>query len=145
MSKMSTAQARDLLHSSENKVARSLLGRIATNINFNEIPTIHNDIETSHNEKLVSDAEYEALTRLCNDIIIEKNAIRIPGTEKEFNIASIFSKRIWSKSDISKVIQFRNIVTDMLMLEFVSLDEYIELNNEIDRYIQYTLSDGGIK
>lgn len=41
--------------------------------------------------------------------------------------------------------QFRNSVTDMLMLEFITLDEYVELNNEIDRYIQYTLSDGGIK
>lgn len=73
MGKINTAQARDLLHSSNNKVARSLLGRIATCTDITkEVPAIHNDIEKSHNDNLVSDAEYEALTRLCNDIIIEK-------------------------------------------------------------------------
>ena len=35
--------------------------------------------------------------------------------------------------------------SDMMMLDFLTLDEYVELNNEIDRYIQYTLSNGGMK
>lgn len=61
------------------------------------------------------------------------------------NIIGEFKQRIISTTDIGKVIQFRNCVTDMLMLDFLQLGEYIELNNEIDSYIQNTITKGSIK
>ena len=51
MEKMTTVQARNLLHDSKNQVARSLLGRIATCTDVTgEVPAIHNDIEKANNE-----------------------------------------------------------------------------------------------
>lgn len=144
MGKMTTVQARNLLHDSKNKVARVLLGRIATCTDItNEVPAIHNDIEKANKENAVTGDEYQALTRLCNDIIIEHNSIN--GQPVKQSLVSIFKNRIWSTSDLSRVLQFRNSVTEMLMLDFINLDEYIELSNEVDKYIQYTLSNGGIK
>lgn len=58
------------------------------------------------------------------------------------SLVAIFKKRIWIETDMSKVMQFRNCVTDMYMLEVITLEEYIALNNEIDRYIQYRLTSG---
>ena len=75
---------------------------------------------------------------------IETNAIKFGEPIKQ-SLVSIFKNRIWSTSDLSMVLQFRNSVTEMLMLDFINLDEYIELSNEVDKYIQYTLSNGGIK
>ena len=145
MEKMTTVQARNLLHDSKNQVARSLLGRIATCTDVTgEVPAIHNDIEKANNDGTVTQNEYLALTRLCNDIIIETDAIKFGEPIKQ-SLVSIFKNRIWSTSDLSRVLQFRNSVTEMLMLDFINLDEYIELSNEVDKYIQYTLSNGGIK
>ena len=77
MEKMTTVQARNLLHDSKNQVARSLLGRIATCTDVTgEVPAIHNDIEKANKDGTVTQNEYLALTRLCNDIIIETNAIK---------------------------------------------------------------------
>lgn len=147
MNKVSTEEARNILHKSSNEIARSLLGRISTVTNETlEVPAIHMDIESAHKNNTVSDQEYEALTRLCNDIIVNANAIRLPVynavTE---SVTGVFKKRIWTTSEPGTVMQFRNCVTDMYMLDMISLDEYIELNNEIDRYIQYTLSNGNVK
>lgn len=61
------------------------------------------------------------------------------------DLISIFKERILTTTDIGKVIQFRNCITDMLMLDFIQLGEYIELSNEVDKYIQYTLTNGGMK
>lgn len=145
MEKMTTVQARNLLHDSKNQVARSLLGRIATCTDVTgEVPAIHNDIEKANKDGTVTQNEYLALTRLCNDIIIETNAIKFGEPIKQ-SLVSIFKNRIWSTYDLSRVLQFRNSVTEMLMLDFINLDEYIELSNEVDKYIQYTLSNGGIK
>ena len=65
MEKMTTVQARNLLHDSKNQVARSLLGRIATCTDVTgEVPAIHNDIEKANKDGTVTQNEYLALTRL---------------------------------------------------------------------------------
>ena len=81
---------------------------------------------------------------LYNYVVVDNNLTPTLPT-KNVTATDVFRKRIWSTPNVSQVMQFRNSVTDMMRLDFLTLDEYIELNNEIDRYIQYTLSNGGMK
>ena len=143
---MNSMEARNLLHASRNSVARLLLGHVATAINPTDIMLVHNAIEDEHKKQTITESEYEALTRLCNDIIIHKNAIpasAVLGYDSlTEDVSSTFNKRIWATSDMNAVIQFRNCVTDMFMLEMISVDEYITLNNTIDKYVENALSNG---
>ena len=82
---------------------------------------------------------------LYNYVVVDNNNLIPTLPIKESSATDVFRKRIWSTPNVSQVMQFRNSVTDMMMLDFLTLDEYVELNNEIDRYIQYTLSNGGMK
>lgn len=137
-------EANDLLHASKNQYARTLLGRVTTCTDLADAAEIVKDIEKAHNELSISDEEYKALKSLHSFIVCDGN-LKPTFPVMESTAIEVFRKRIWSTPDVSKVAQFRNIVTDMWTLDFITLEEYVELNNEVDRYIQYTLSNGGMK
>ena len=137
-------EARNAIHGSKNQYARTLLGRIATVTSLGEAGEILHDIRNALSDGNITDAENGALMSLYNYVVVDNNLIPTLPT-KESSATDVFRKRIWSTPNVSQVMQFRNSVTDMMMLDFLTLDEYVELNNEIDRYIQYTLSNGGMK
>lgn len=141
------AEYRDFLLNSENNTARGLLGRVSTCMDYQDGIRIHYDIESASDSKSITEDEFKALNTLLNFVMTQCHlAPTLPKNPnkdvRSLDLTEHFKKRIWSMSDVSRVMQFRNAVTDMLMLEFIELDEYIELSNEIDRYIQYTLSNG---
>lgn len=137
-------EARNTLHGSPNQYARTLLGRITTVTNLGDANEILHDIKNAHSDGHITDTENGALMSLYNYVVVDNNLTPTLPT-KNVTATDVFRKRIWSTPNVSQVMQFRNSVTDMMMLDFLTLDEYIELNNEIDRYIQYTLSNGGMK
>lgn len=143
--KMSVNAAKSLLEDSSNEVAKSLFSRISTSINQNNGQAFIGDLYKCYSDADISDTEFEALAVLFNNGIKQLNSIDDRVLLQKDDIQKIFKKRIWKHTNLGEVLQFRNCFTDMLMLDFITLDEYIELSNEIDRYIQYTLSNGGIK
>lgn len=138
-------KANKVLHNSNNKYARTLLGRITTLTDYADSIDTVNDMLKAHKDGTITDEEYDALSKLSGYVIADNVGLKFSEPHKDVPIMDVFRKRIWSNVDMSKVVQFRNCVTDMLMLEFITLEEYIDLSNEVDRYVQYTLSDGGIK
>lgn len=137
-------EARNAIHGSKNQYARTLLGRIATVTSLGEAGEILHDIRNALSDGNITDTENGALMSLYNYVVVDNNLTPTLPT-KNVTATDVFRKRIWSTPNVSQVMQFRNSVTDMMMLDFLTLDEYVELNNEIDRYIQYTLSNGGMK
>ena len=137
-------EARNAIHGSKNQYARTLLGRIATVTSLGEAGEILHDIRNALSDANITDTENGALMSLYNYVVVDNNLTPTLPT-KNVTATDVFRKRIWSTPNVSQVMQFRNSVTDMMMLDFLTLDEYVELNNEIDRYIQYTLSNGGMK
>ena len=138
-------EARNAIHGSKNQYARTLLGRIATVTSLGEAGEILHDIRNALSDGNITDTENGALMSLYNYVVVDNNNLIPTLPIKESSATDVFRKRIWSTPNVSQVMQFRNSVTDMMMLDFLTLDEYVELNNEIDRYIQYTLSNGGMK
>ena len=138
-------EARNVIHGSKNQYARTLLGRIATVTSLSEAGEILHDIRNALSDGNITDTENGALMSLYNYVVVDNNNLIPTLPTKESSATDVFRKRIWSTPNVSQVMQFRNSVTDMMMLDFLTLDEYVELNNEIDRYIQYTLSNGGMK
>lgn len=138
-------EARNVVHGSKNQYARTLLGRIATVTSLGEANEILHDIKNAQSDGYITDTENGALMSLYNYVVVDNNNLILTLPTKESSATDVFRKRIWSTPNVSQVMQFRNSVTDMMMLDFLTLDEYVELNNEIDRYIQYTLSNGGMK
>lgn len=138
-------EARNTIHGSKNQYARTLLGRIATVTSLGEAGEILHDIRNALSDGNITDTENGALMSLYNYVVVDNNNLIPTLPTKESSATDVFRKRIWSTPNVSQVMQFRNSVTDMMMLDFLTLDEYVELNNEIDRYIQYTLSNGGMK
>jgi len=137
-------EAKNLLHKSANQTAKGLLGRVSCLQSLGEANDLFFSIRKAHDSKAITEAEHEAIMTVLSHVVTTgKLEPTLP--VKEVSAIDVFRKRIWSTPDISHVMQFRNSVTDMLMLDFITLDEYVELNNEIDRYIQYTLSNGGMK
>lgn len=143
--KVELDKAREILHNSKNQYARTLLGRITTLTDYADSIDTVNDMMKAHKEGNITEEEYQALSKLSGYVIADNVGLKFSEPHKDVPIMDVFRKRIWSNVDMSKVVQFRNCVTDLLMLEFINLEEYIDLSNEVDRYIQYTLSDGGIR
>lgn len=137
-------EANDFLHASNNKVARGLLGRISTLTALGEANDLFYSIRKAKDSNAITDDEHKAIMTLFSHIVTTGN-LEPTLPDVEVSAINVFRKRIWSTPDVAHVMQFRNSVTDMLMLDFITLEEYVELNNEIDRYIQYTLSNGGMK
>lgn len=63
-------------------------------------------------------------------------------TMDESPIVEELKKRIWACNAPMNVVQLRNSITDMYMLKFLTLGEYILLNNEIDSFIGYAIQHG---
>lgn len=138
-------EAKTKLHGSTHQYARTLLGRVATMTSLGEANDIFHDIKNSTEKGIITEDENNALMTLFNCVVVDNGGLKPTLPTKEASATDVFRKRIWSTPNVSQVMQFRNCVTDMMMLDFLTLDEYVELNNEIDRYIQYTLSNGGMK
>ncbi len=51
-------------------------------------------------------------------------------------------KRIWASTNPMNVVQLRNSITDMFILKFLTVGEYIALNGEIDRFVNYSITYG---
>lgn len=141
--KVKLKEATDKLHASENSYARTLLGRVSTATSLGEANDIFHDIQSAKESDHITSDEEKALMKLFNYIVVDGN-LEPTLPSKTISATEVFRKRIWSTPEITNVMQFRSCVTDMYMLGFLSLQEYIELNNEVDRYIQYTLSNGGM-
>lgn len=132
--------AEKVLHNSDNQVARALYGHAATCLDTDDAISVYIDIKFAYSHDKISESEYEALLTVYDNVCYS-------GLVKKCDrdVVSIFRQSIWSATNFSQVAQFRNCVTDMYMLEFISFEEYAGLNNEIDKYIQYTISNGGLK
>lgn len=137
-------EAKNLLHSTSNQTAKGLLGRVSCLQSLGEANDLFFSIRKAKENHSITDDEHEAIMTLFSHIVTTGN-LEPTLSDVEVSAINVFRKRIWSTPDVAHVMQFRNSVTDMLMLDFITLEEYVELNNEIDRYIQYTLSNGGMK
>lgn len=69
----------------------------------------------------------------------EDKPITFIGSDTE--LVSEINKRIWACKNPNTVIQTRNCITDLYMLGLIQIGEYVTLNNNIDRYIQYQLTN----
>lgn len=132
-------KANDLLHSTQNQKARSLLSHISTCVYIEDAELLKDEMERANNYNEITEDEYKALTTIFNNLQAGDRLSFMTTPVK------IFSKRLWEINDLQKITQFRNCVTDMLMLGFLSFEEYIDLSNEVDKYIKYTFSNGGLK
>lgn len=112
---------------------------------FKDVTICYDKIESMLKKQEITHDDYIALnTVICDMVTTGTFNKEIRATvEIDEHMTNYFHRRIWSESNINKVVQFRNCVTDMFSLDMITLEEYIDLNNEIDRYIQYTLSNGG--
>lgn len=137
---MTKYEAKMLIHDSKNKTARALLGHIATSLNIREVSDTLREILKYEEAGEITNDEAEALRLLINGIIVDfdfsNGEKRTTPISKPSSLVDVFMNRISSSNELTNVISFRNVVTDMLMIDVISLDEYIELNNGIDSYIQ---------
>lgn len=73
---------------------------------------------------------------------IQDDTGKVQITMDESPIVEEMKKRIWACNAPMNVVQLRNSITDMYMLKFLTLGEYILLNNEIDGFISYSIEHG---
>lgn len=138
-------EAVTFLHDSHNKTCRSLLGRIHTCLNYDEGVKLYHEVESTHDALAITDDEYRALRVMLYNVmtgirlVFNNDSMVLHRNADELMIE--MKNRVWLLADVSKVMQFRNIITDMSLLGALNFDEYVELNNEIDNFIQYTVSN----
>ena len=77
---------------------------------------------------------------MLNSMDTETRTLPFIGSDTEF--VSELAKRVWACKNPNTVIQLRNCITDMYMLGVIQIGEYVALNDNIDRYIQYQLTHG---
>ena len=58
----------------------------------------------------------------------------------ETELVKELNQRVWNCKNPNNAIQFRNCVTDMYMLGIIGIFEYINISDNIDRFINYNLS-----
>lgn len=135
----SIKEIRTFLDKSKFKETRALLNIMDSCHSVEALEKVRDTAISMRNDEMIPDLE------CCGFEVLIDKIIATGSFDTGNDIIGEFKQRIMSTTDIGKVIQFRNCVTDMLMLDFLQLGEYIELNNEIDSYIQNTITKGGIK
>lgn len=135
----SIEEIRNFLDKTKFKETKTLLNLLDSCHSVEGLKNIVNIAKSMRDDSIMPDLEF------CGfELLIEK-MISTGAFNAGNSLINEFKQRILSTTDIGKVMQFRNCITDMLMLDFLQLGEYIELNNEIDSYIQNTITKGGIK
>ena len=138
MSVITLEEARNILHHSNNKNARILLGYTSTCMNVMELSRLHMNILDAYKSHKITDQEHEALERICNYVMVSEFSKTVIS---EVTLTDIFKKRLEESEDIETAVQFRNCVTDMYMLGMITLEEYVELNNSIDYTVQSAITE----
>lgn len=135
----SIKEIRTFLDKTKFKETKALLNILDSCHSVEALEKVRATAISMREDKMIPDLE------CCGFEVLIDKIIATGSFETGNDIIGEFKQRIMSTTDIGKVIQFRNCVTDMLMLDFLQLGEYIELNNEIDSYIQNTITKGGMK
>ena len=73
---------------------------------------------------------------------MEKDGHKVSFVDSDTPLVTELNQRIWACNEPNTVIQFRNCITDMYALGILTIGEYVNLNDNIDRYINYHLSHG---
>lgn len=129
------------VHKSDNEAVKGFMSDIGRCETLKDILTIMNKVSdyVQHENGVMTMEEYNSLYSIAINLISRGD---LEGTTKNDTMVNVFKNRIWHTSNILEVIQFRNCVTDMLALSFMNMEEYIELNNEIDKFVQYAMENG---
>lgn len=122
-------------YKSENAQVRHYASLLANSADVKEFQRIQHEINTAHNNGNLSMNELAILEDLGTNLW--HGFIWREPQYTNSDLVKTFIARIWKVRHFASIIQLRNAISDMFLLKFLTPNEYIQLNNEIDDFLSF--------
>lgn len=140
-------QYRAIVEKAKSKQTLSLLNLIDCCKTVGNLKKVAATAKAMCEYKEISELEYLALQKLVEAMIdsgefavemVNENLAGVDFAFENDGLLSGLKSRLWELKEVSDVIQFRNCLTDMFMVKFLNIGEYLSLNKEVDKRIEHS-------